>query len=201
MTPGSASAHPDHCTICGSPRADIASEDELPIVGGNFCGHCSVNLHLFSPTWYGIITPSDPRIEAYVYGVQPSTVDTYPPDEYPALVTNASPDTLSEHALALIDTVRRHAPAETDFTPIAYETLDDRQLASVFPVLGQLRLERHTDSPPDRAGKRLRDQLQGTLIFTATAVYSEEPEPTRALLRGAPGEYTGQGDLAAFTPQ
>lgn len=188
-----------HCAICGRPRTDIASEDELEIVGGALCGYCTLNLERFTPTWHGILTTKDPAFEAFVYGVRPEAVETYPPDTYPAYLTNTTHEELSESGRELVELARSRSLPESRFDRIPLRELSDRKLACVFPVLAQLRLDQHADHPTERDATRIRNQLPTPLVFSTQNVYTTAPTEVRDVLRGHRGEHTTQGGLHAFT--
>lgn len=188
-----------NCVICGRPRTDIASEDELEIVGGDLCGQCTLNLERFTPTWYGIITPNDPRFEAFVYGVYPEAVENYPPDSYPAYLTNTTHDALSKTGRELVELSRSRGLPESRFERIPLGELSDRKLAAVFPVFAQLRLDQHAEPPTERDATRIRNRLPTPLVFSTKYVYTTAPKEVREVLRGHRGEHTSQGGLVAFT--
>ena len=188
-----------NCAICGRPRTDIASEDELEIVGGDLCGHCTLNLDRFTPTWYGIITPNDPRFEAFVYGVYPEAVENYPPESYPVHLTNTAHDALSKTGRELVELSRSRGLPKSRFDRISLNELSDRKLACVFPVLAQLRLDQHADHPTEREATRIRNRLPAPLVFSTQNVYTNAPTEVRDVLRGHRGEHTTQGGLHAFT--
>lgn len=191
--------NPPTCVICGRPRTDIACEDELEIVGGDLCGRCTLNLERFTPTWYGIITPNDPRFEAFVYGVYPGAVDAYPPESYPALLTNTTQDALSKTGRELVELSRSRGLPESRFDRIPLSELSDRKLACVFPVFAQLRLDQHADHPTERDATCIRNQLPTPLVFSTQNVYTTAPTEVRDVLRGHRGEHTTQGGLHTFT--
>lgn len=187
------------CAICGRPRPDIASEDELEIVGGDLCGQCTLNLNRFTPTWYGILTTNDPPFEALVYGVFPEAVDHYPPESFPTYLTNTTHDELSETGRKLVALSRAHGLPDSRFERIPLGELSDRKLAAVFPVFAQLRLDQHAEPPTERDTTRLRNTLPAPLVFSTKYVYTTAPDAVREDLRGHRGEHTSQGGLDAFT--